>query len=44
MSVLVDTDTRVIVQGLGKTGRFHTDQGDCVRHPDGRCGASQSCR
>ncbi|MGA9595255.1 MAG: succinate--CoA ligase subunit alpha [Acidimicrobiia bacterium] len=26
MSVLVDTDTRVIVQGMGKTGRFHTDK------------------
>ena len=26
MSVLVDSDTRVIVQGLGKTGRFHTDR------------------
>lgn len=25
MSVLVDTNTRVLVQGLGKTGRFHTD-------------------
>ncbi len=25
MSVLVDTDTRVIVQGMGRTGRFHTD-------------------
>ncbi|MDH3307365.1 MAG: succinate--CoA ligase subunit alpha [Acidimicrobiia bacterium] len=25
MSVLVNTDTRVLVQGLGKTGRFHTD-------------------
>lgn len=26
MSVLVDKDTRVIVQGMGKTGRFHTDK------------------
>ncbi len=26
MSVLVDKSTRVIVQGLGKTGRFHTDK------------------
>ncbi len=26
MSVLVDTSTRVIVQGMGKTGRFHTDK------------------
>ena len=26
MSVLVDRGTRVIVQGLGKTGRFHTDK------------------
>ena len=26
MSILVDTDTRVIVQGLGKTGQFHTDK------------------
>jgi succinyl-CoA synthetase alpha subunit len=26
MSVLVSKDTRVIVQGLGKTGRFHTDK------------------
>ncbi len=25
MSVLIDRDTRVIVQGLGKTGSFHTD-------------------
>ncbi len=26
MSVLVDKDTKVIVQGLGKTGTFHTDK------------------
>ncbi len=26
MSVLVGKDTRVIVQGLGKTGQFHTDK------------------
>jgi succinyl-CoA synthetase alpha subunit len=26
MSVLVNSDTRVLVQGLGKTGRFHTDK------------------
>jgi succinyl-CoA synthetase alpha subunit len=26
MSVLINKDTRVIVQGLGKTGRFHTDK------------------
>jgi succinyl-CoA synthetase alpha subunit len=26
MSVLVDKDTKVIVQGMGKTGRFHTDR------------------
>ena len=26
MSVLVGSDTRVIIQGLGKTGRFHTDK------------------
>jgi succinyl-CoA synthetase alpha subunit len=26
MSVLVNTDTTVLVQGLGKTGRFHTDK------------------
>jgi len=26
MSVLVDTNTRVIVQGLGRIGRFHTDK------------------
>ncbi|MDJ0791772.1 MAG: succinate--CoA ligase subunit alpha [Acidimicrobiia bacterium] len=26
MSVLVDIDTAVIVQGMGKTGRFHTDK------------------
>jgi succinyl-CoA synthetase alpha subunit len=26
MSVLINKDTRVIVQGLGKTGRFHTDR------------------
>ncbi len=26
MSVLVNMDTKVLVQGLGKTGRFHTDK------------------
>lgn len=26
MSVLVDTNTKVIVQGMGKAGRFHTDK------------------
>ncbi len=26
MSVLINKDTKVIVQGLGKTGRFHTDK------------------
>ena len=26
MSILVDKDTRVLVQGLGKTGQFHTDK------------------
>lgn len=26
MSVLVDSNTRVIVQGMGKTGRFHTEK------------------
>ncbi|HEX2153568.1 MAG TPA: succinate--CoA ligase subunit alpha [Acidimicrobiia bacterium] len=26
MSILIDTGTRVIVQGLGSTGRFHTDK------------------
>jgi succinyl-CoA synthetase alpha subunit len=26
MSVLIDKNTRVIVQGMGKTGRFHTDK------------------
>ncbi|MDJ0664015.1 MAG: succinate--CoA ligase subunit alpha [Acidimicrobiia bacterium] len=26
MSVLVDKDTKVIIQGMGKTGRFHTDR------------------
>lgn len=26
MSVLIDKDTKVIIQGLGKTGRFHTDK------------------
>ncbi|MDJ0498707.1 MAG: succinate--CoA ligase subunit alpha [Acidimicrobiia bacterium] len=26
MSVLVNKDTKVIVQGMGKTGRFHTDR------------------
>ncbi|MCP4964457.1 MAG: succinate--CoA ligase subunit alpha [bacterium] len=26
MSVLINKDTRVIVQGMGKTGRFHTDK------------------
>jgi succinyl-CoA synthetase alpha subunit len=26
MSVLVGKDTRVLIQGLGKTGRFHTDK------------------
>ena len=25
MSILVDKDTRLIVQGLGKTGRFHAE-------------------
>ena len=26
MSILVGTDTKVIIQGLGKTGQFHTDK------------------
>ncbi len=26
MSILIDKDTKVIVQGLGKTGEFHTDK------------------
>ena len=26
MSILVDADTRLVVQGLGKTGRFHADR------------------
>ncbi|MGC2239932.1 MAG: succinate--CoA ligase subunit alpha, partial [Acidimicrobiia bacterium] len=26
MSILVDRDTKVLVQGLGKTGQFHTDK------------------
>ncbi|MEA1902641.1 MAG: succinate--CoA ligase subunit alpha, partial [Actinomycetota bacterium] len=26
MSILVDMDTRVLVQGLGRTGQFHTDK------------------
>ncbi len=26
MSILVDSNTKVIVQGLGKTGQFHTDK------------------
>jgi len=26
MSVLIDSGTKVIVQGMGKTGRFHTDK------------------
>lgn len=26
MSVLIDKDTKVLVQGMGKTGRFHTDK------------------
>ena len=26
MSVLVDKDTKVLVQGMGRTGRFHTDK------------------
>ncbi|GMR02684.1 MAG: succinate--CoA ligase subunit alpha [Acidimicrobiia bacterium] len=26
MSVLVNKDTKVIIQGMGKTGRFHTDK------------------
>jgi len=26
MAVLVDKDTKVLVQGMGKTGRFHTDK------------------
>ena len=25
MSILVDKDTKVLVQGLGKTGQFHTN-------------------
>ena len=26
MSVLIGSDTKVLVQGMGKTGRFHTDK------------------
>ena len=26
MSVLVNKDTKVLVQGMGRTGRFHTDK------------------
>ncbi len=26
MSILIDKDTKVVVQGLGKTGQFHTDK------------------
>ena len=26
MSIVVDEGSRVIVQGMGKTGRFHTDK------------------
>ncbi len=26
MSVLINADTKVLVQGMGKTGRFHTDK------------------
>ncbi|MGD2103427.1 MAG: succinate--CoA ligase subunit alpha, partial [Acidimicrobiia bacterium] len=26
MSVLIDKNTKVLVQGLGKTGQFHTDK------------------
>ena len=26
MSILVDKNTKVLVQGLGKTGQFHTDK------------------
>ena len=26
MSILVDESTRVIIQGMGSTGRFHTDK------------------
>ena len=31
MSILVDPETRLLVQGLGKTGRFHADRIDCLR-------------
>lgn len=48
MSVLVDKNSRVIVQGMGKTGRFHTDkaiaygtQMVAAVHPS-RAGASES--
>jgi succinyl-CoA synthetase alpha subunit len=47
MSVLVDKNTRVLVQGLGKTGRFHTDKAIAYGtqmvgavHP-GRAGSSE---
>ena len=26
MSILIDKNTKVLVQGLGKTGQFHTDK------------------
>ncbi|MCZ6519792.1 MAG: succinate--CoA ligase subunit alpha, partial [Actinobacteria bacterium] len=26
MSILIDLNTKVLVQGLGKTGQFHTDK------------------
>ena len=26
MSVMIGKDTKVLVQGMGKTGRFHTDK------------------
>ena len=26
MSILIDSDTRVIIQGMGSTGRFHPDK------------------
>ena len=26
MSILIDSSTKVLVQGLGKTGQFHTDK------------------
>ena len=36
MSVLIGNDTKVLVQGMGKTGRFHTDRAIAYGTEDGR--------